>query len=166
MERRGVLKAIGLISFASMAGMFSACTEKEQKETKENKLEKNDLTVESVENKLIINRQKMAIQDSENPTKAELKHTPEITIKESDENGFTRVDITVGSQGIIHPVAADHWIDYIKLYVDEDFIGEIKNEAGKTRGFGSFYVKLENVKSVRAEIGCNLHGIWENTLSL
>ena len=146
-----------------MAGMFSACTEQEQKETKENKSEKKDA---AVENKQIINRQKMSFKDSENPTKAELKHTPEITVKDSDENGFTRIDVTIGSQNIIHPTTTEHWIDYMKLYLDDDFIGEIKNEAGKARGFGSFYVKLENVKSVKAEIGCNLHGIWENTLNL
>lgn len=166
MERRGVLKAIGLISFAGIAGVFSACTEQEQKETKDNKLEKEDKFLKPEENKLIINRQKMKIQDPENPQNLELKHTPEITVKESDGNGFNRIDVTIGSKGVIHPTTADHWIDYMKLYLDDDFIGEIKHEAGKARGFGSFYVKLENVKSVKAEIGCNLHGIWENTLSL
>ncbi len=163
MERREVLKSIGLLSFVSAVGMFSACTEKEQKETHE---EKEIKTVKSEENELIVNRQEMKIQDSENPTKLELKHTPEIVVKEEDGNGFTKVDVTIGSQGIIHPSAADHWIDYMKLYLDGELISEIKTEAGKARGFGSFYVKLENVKMIKAEIGCNLHGIWENTLSL
>ncbi len=163
MKRRELIKSVGLLSFVGVAGIFSACCEKEPKETHE---EKEIKPIKPEENKLIINRQKMKIQDVENPTKAELKHTPEIVIKETDENGFTKVDVIVGSQGIIHPTANDHWIDYIKFYLDDDFISEIKNEAGKTRGFGSFYVKLENIKSVKAEIGCNLHGIWENTLSL
>ncbi|RLD75187.1 MAG: twin-arginine translocation pathway signal protein, partial [Bacteroidetes bacterium] len=100
MERREVLKSIGLLSFVSAVGMFSACTEKEQKETHE---EKEIKTVKSEENELIVNRQEMKIQDSENPTKLELKHTPEIVVKEEDGNGFTKVDVTIGSQGIIHP---------------------------------------------------------------
>jgi len=166
MERREVLKSIGLLSFVGVVGIFSACSEKEEKQTTEEKEIKEIKPAEVEENKLIINRQKMGIQDSENPTKLELKHTPEIEVKEDDGNGFSRVDITVGSQGVIHPVADDHWIDYIKLYLDENLIAEIKSEAGKARGFGSFYVNLENVKTIKAEIGCNLHGIWENTLNL
>ncbi len=163
MERRDVLKSLGVISFIGINGMFSSCLEKEEKKTSEKKEIKLD---KPTENKLIINRQKMAIQDSENPTELELKHTPEITIKDDDGNGYTRVDVIVGSQGVIHPVADNHWIDYIKLFLDETLITEIKSEAGKTRGFGSFYVKLENVKTIKSEIGCSLHGVWENTLSL
>lgn len=165
MERREVLKSIGLLSLTGAIGMISACTEPELKESKENKEEKaENKTLE--ENKPGMNRQKMAIKDTENPTKAELKHTPEIAVKEIDDNGFTRIDITVGSQGIIHPTKAEHWIDFMKLYLDNDLIGEINFEAGKARGFGSFYVKTDGVQKIKAEIGCNLHGIWENTLDI
>jgi superoxide reductase len=162
MERREVLKSIGLLSLTGAIGMISACNEPELKENKEEKAEKKTLE----ESKPGMNRQKMAIEDTENPTKAELKHTPEIAVKESDDSGFTRIDITVGSQGIIHPTKAEHWIDFMKLYLDNDLIGEINFEAGKARGFGSFYVKTEGVQKIKAEIGCNLHGIWENTLEI
>lgn len=163
MERRNVLKSIGLLSIVGVTGLFSACAEKESKELHE---EKETKTLKPEENKLIINRQKMKIQDPENPKELELKHTPEISVKEVDEKGFTRVDISLGIQGFIHPVEENHWIDYIKLFLDDSFIGEIKYEAGKSRGFASFYVKLDSVKVIKAEIGCNLHGIWENTLNL
>lgn len=168
MERRDVLKSIGLLSLSGAIGMISACSEPEKNKTKEIKETKEDKRDKKTyeENKPGMNRQKMGFKDPENPTKAELKHTPEIAIKESDGNGFTRIDITVGSQGIIHPTKKEHWIDFIKLYLDNDLIGEINFEAGKARGFGSFYVKTDGIKAIKAEIGCNVHGIWENTLKV
>ncbi len=112
------------------------------------------------------NRQRMNIKDAEHPTKLELKHTPEISLGDKDAKGFTKVEITVGSKNIIHPAVKDHWIDYLKLYKDGELVGHLAIEPGMARGFSGFRVKLDGAKVLKAEIGCNLHGIWENTLTL
>ncbi len=157
MQRRNLLKMIGLLGIAGTVGVFSSCTEniEEKKVIKEQKDDK----------KANFNRQKMGIKDPENPTKAELKHTPEISIKETDGE-FTRIEIMVGSQGIIHPTTVEHWIDYIKLFVNNNLVGAVEFEAGMARGFASFIVKNNDLKTLKAEIGCNLHGIWESSLTL
>lgn len=165
MQRRQLLKSIGLLSIAGASvTLLAGCEEK----TKEEEVVKEETPKPelSEREKLLVNRKKMAIQDAENPTELELKHTPAIEVKEEDGKGFTRVDVTIGSKGIIHPTEANHWIDYIKLYLDEKLIASVENEIGAARGFSSFYVKLEGVSSIKAEAGCNLHGIWENTINI
>ena len=160
MERRNLLKMIGLLGIAGTVGVFSSCSE--HKESKEQETQK---TIQPEDKKANFNRQKMSFKDPENPTKAELKHTPDIAIKETDGE-FTRIEVTVGSQGIIHPTTPEHWIDYIKLFADDKLVGQVEFEAGTARGFASFIVKNANLKTLKAEIGCNLHGIWENSITV
>lgn len=158
MKRRNLLKTVGILGIAGTVGIFSSCTENiEEKIKHESESDnKND-------KKANFNRQKFSFKDPENPTNAELKHTPEISIKGTDGE-FTRIEITVGSQGVIHPTTPEHWIDYLKLFVDDKLVGTVEFEAGMARGFASFIVKNNAIKNIKAEIGCNLHGIWENTL--
>jgi superoxide reductase len=164
MKRREVLKNIGLLSITGASAMLVAsCQTKEQDEKIVETVQEPEKTERE---KLIINRTRMAIQDPENPTKLELKHTPFIEVKEQDDKGLTKVDITLGSKGIIHPTEHNHWIDYIKLFLDDRLIATTEFEIGAARGFNSFFVKLDGVKNIKVEIGCNLHGIWENSLSL
>lgn len=113
-----------------------------------------------------MNRMEMKPKDPKNMTKGELKHTPLITIKEKDEKGYTRVEITTGQGGIIHPSTKDHWIDFISLHADETLVGKNTLEPEISRGATSFYVKLDNVKTLKATSGCNLHGIWSSTVTL
>ncbi|MCF6241602.1 MAG: class II SORL domain-containing protein [Bacteroidales bacterium] len=160
MERRNLLKMIGLLGIAGTVGIFSSCAENVEEKI-ENKVDEKI----KEDKKAGFNRQKFSYKDPENPTKAELKHTPEISIKETDGE-FTRVEIMVGSQGVIHPTTAEHWIDYIKLFVNENLVGTVEFEAGMARGFASFIVKSNDLKTLKAEIGCNLHGIWESSLTL
>jgi superoxide reductase len=157
MKRRNLLKMIGLLGIAGTVGVFSSCSE--------NIEEKKIINKPKDDKKANFNRQKMGIKDPENPTKAELKHTPEISVKETDGE-FTRIEIMVGSQGIIHPTTAEHWIDYIKLFVNNNLVGVVEFEAGMARGFASFIVKNNDLKTLKAEIGCNLHGIWESSLTI
>ncbi len=164
MERRELLKSIGLIAVTGASAMLlPACSNDQKVQTL------TDTIIEPEKNereKLIINRTKMKISDLQHPTELEQKHTPFIELKEKDTKGFTKVDITLGLNGIIHPVEKNHWIDYIKLFLDDSLIGTVEFEAGVARGFASFFVKLDGVKTIKSEIGCNLHGIWENTLNL
>lgn len=164
MKRRELLKSLGLLSITGSSVMLIAgCGKSEQDE----KILENVIEPEKTEReKLIINRTKMSIQDPNNPNELELKHTPAIEPQEKDERGFTKVNITLGSKGIIHPTESNHWIDYIKLFLDNKHIATTETEIGAAQGYNSFSVKLDGVKTIRAEIGCNLHGIWENTLNI
>ncbi len=164
MKRRELLKNIGLLSITGVSvALIASCQTKEQDEKIVETVKESEKTERE---KLIINRTKMSIQNPDNPTELELKHTPFIELKEQDDKGFTKVDITVGSEGIIHPTENNHWIDYIKLFLDEKLIATTEVEIGAARGFDSFFVKLDGVKNIKVEIGCNLHGIWENNLTL
>ena len=113
-----------------------------------------------------MNRTEMKPKDPAKMDKGELKHSPQVTIKEKDANGYTLVEITVGQGGIIHPSTPDHWIDFIELYADNKLVGKNTLEPEISRGATSFAVKLDNVKTLKAKAGCNLHGIWTTTLSL
>jgi len=113
-----------------------------------------------------MNRTEMKAKDPKNMTKAELKHSPQIIIKGKDEKGFSLIEINIGQGGIIHPSTADHWLDFIELYADDKLIGKTTLEPEKSRGLAAFAVKLDNVKILKARSGCNLHGVWTNTISV
>ena len=156
MKRRKLLKSIGALGVIGLgSAVLASCNDS-----------KKTSTPTSGKPAITKNRQLMKIKDPAKPTKAELKHTPEISTGDKDAKGFTKVEITVGSKGIIHPAKKDHWIDYIKLYKDGILVGELKIEPGMARGFSGFRVNLDDAKSLKAVIGCNIHGVWENTLLL
>jgi len=112
------------------------------------------------------NRMEMKPENPAKLTKAELKHTPQVTLKEKDANGYTAVEITIGQAGIIHPSVQDHWIDFIELYADGKLLGKTVLEPEISRGMTLFAVKLDGVKSLKAKAGCNIHGIWTSELAL
>ena len=112
------------------------------------------------------NRTLMAPKDAKNLTKAELKHTPLITLGDKDANGYTLVEITVGQAGIIHPSVNGHWIDFISLYVDKKLVGTTELMAETSRGAAAFRVKLDGASFITANAGCNIHGIWVSTIKL
>jgi superoxide reductase len=112
------------------------------------------------------NRTIMSMKDPKNPTKGELKHTPQITLGAKDAKGYTQVNITVGQGGIIHPSTKNHWIDFIKLHADGKLVGMSELMAEISRGATSFSIKLDGIKKLTATSGCNLHGIWSSTLKV
>ena len=163
MKRRDLIKSIGFLSFTGASALLIASCGKPVEE----KQPLETIEPEKTEReKLIINRTKISVQNPDNPSELELKHTAFIEVKEKDDKGFTKIDITLGSKGFIHPTENDHWIDYIKLFHDNKLIATTEFEIGAARGFNSFLVKLEGVKTIKVEIGCNMHGIWENSLNL
>lgn len=142
MKRRDVLKVAG-IAVATMA-----------------------VGAQATEVNPAMNRTEMKPQDTAKPTDFELKHLPQITVKEKDANGYTTVEITIGQGGIIHPSTPDHWIDFITLYADDKLVGKSTLEAEISRGVAAFAVKLDNVKTLTSKAGCNLHGIWTASATL
>lgn len=169
MKRREIIKVLGLSAVAGSVGLLSACTSNPEKEVvatdtltkpEEEKIELSE------RDKKIVNRQELSFHDPENPTDFELKHTPEINVLKKDENGFTEVKINIGQKGIIHPTEENHWIDFLTLWADDKQVAHIEYEAGIASGFAIFKLKLDGVKSIKAQIGCNIHGIWAYTLNL
>ena len=164
MKRLEMLKTMGIatIAVSSGIGLFSSC---------KNKTTETVVTVpekhpeKSEREKLIVNRQENTFADPENPTKLELKHTPEITFGEADKNGFVRINITVGSQGIIHPTENNHWIDFLKVFVNNKEIQNIEFANGVIRGYNSCFAKLNKGDIVKTIIGCNIHGIWQSEVN-
>ncbi len=108
----------------------------------------------------------MSIKDPKNPTKGELKHTPDISIGKKDANGYTTITVTVGKNDIIHPSTDGHWIYKIELFADNKKVSEVSLEPVISRGFLSSKVKLDGVKVIKAISYCNLHGAWENRIKV
>ena len=116
--------------------------------------------------KLIVNKMKMKVANPHQPTKAELKHLPQITLGSKDATGYTLVEVTVGQQGIIHPSTPDHWIYEIDLYADGKPVDKVMLEPVISRGYLGSRVKLDGIKTLSAIAKCNLHGDWESSISL
>jgi len=142
MDRRSALKVVGVTAVLAAVG-----AEAKMKEEYMNRLEMKPKNPAKME-------------------KGELKHSPQITLKDTDTKGYTLVEITVGQGGIIHPSTPDHWIDFISLSVDGKPVGKSTLEPEISRGYSAFRVKLDGVKTLTAKAGCNLHGIWTTTVSI
>jgi len=168
MKRREAFKKIGLMSLVGLSGMaLISCGDDKTKVKKELPMEAEVIPKAKSERELLItNREHKSIANPANPTKAELKHTPEISLGDKDEKGNTLVNITVGMNGIIHPSTKEHWIDFIKVYINDRLMVDSEFTNGGIRGFASFYVKLQKGDIILAESACNLHGIWQNSLKV
>ncbi len=156
MKRRDALKRLGALGLiASSAVPVSAM-----------QIEDKFCDVYKKYRPKIINRTFMKIKDPNHPTKGELKHTPDIKIGETDKNGYTLVEVTIGQKGIIHPSTENHWIDFIELDGDNQLIARTIFEPGKAMGFAAYKVKLKGIKKLTARAGCNIHGIWEYSIKI
>lgn len=172
MERREVFKKLGILTLVGVSGvsLLSACANSNKEEVLPIAADKNDKSANSNfvnnwnedRNKLIINREPQKIKDPENPTKVELKHTPDITFGASDEKGHSIVNVTIGKSGIIHPATKEHWIDYMTLFINDVQYAHTEYINGSIRGYETYYATLAKGDKVRVECGCNLHGIWTN----
>jgi len=166
MKRREAFKKIGLMSLMGLSGMALISCDNQENTKKEMGYGAETKKAKSKRDLLLTNRERKSFADPNNPTKAELKHTPDISFGPKDEKGNTMVTITVGMQGIIHPSTAEHWIDFIKVYVNDRLVVDSEFANGGIRGFAQFYIDLNKGDVVRAEAACNIHGIWENSLTV
>jgi len=155
---------IGVSGIVAYACKSNSDDEAEEQAAMDAAMKDSKKTVLSERDKLIVNRNKNGFADPKNPTEAELKHTPEITIGKVDADGFAIVSVVVGSKGVVHPATAEHWIDYLTFFVNDQKKSHIENENGEIRGFAQFSYKLKAGDIVKVESGCNLHGIWESSM--
>ena len=172
MNRREMLKKSGVLALVGATGLAAACaptTDPEVKQTTDVDSTETQPETQAVElserDKLIVNRTKMTFADPENPTDHELKHTPDISFGEMDKDGFVAIHVILGMKGIIHPAIPEHWIDYLTFHVNDKKISHIENENGPVRGAAGVLAKLSSGDVVKVEAGCNLHGIWENSVT-
>ena len=108
--------------------------------------------------KLVVNKQKMSIKDPANPTEAELKHSPEITIGAVDAKGYALVEVNIGQKGVIHPSDEKHWIYEIELFGDDKKIASVSLEPMVSRGYLAARVDTKAIKTLSAVSKCNIHG--------
>lgn len=120
-------------------------------------------TTYAYDKKLISNTTDVKIKDPKNPTPFELKHLPDITIGDKDAKGFTKVEVSVGQENIIHPSVANHWIYEIVLYADGTKVAQADLEPVISRGYLSARVNLKDIKELTAIAKCNLHGNYTAT---
>jgi len=137
--------------------------------TKTTKMVDENSTIQTkASDSLIVNREIMTFADAANPTDFELKHTPEISFSEAKEDGSVDVSVKIGSNGIVHPNTEDHWIDFVKITVkgeNDKEVVQFKYTNNGNSTFGPYNIKKINKgDSIIAEIGCNQHGIWSNSV--
>jgi superoxide reductase len=171
MKRREAFKKIGIMALVSSGGLslLASCSQDKKEITTAAEATVGAEAVPKVKSereKLIVNRKYNKFKDPNNPTKGELKHTPDIIIGKEDENGFTLITITVGMKNIVHPSTKEHWIDYITLYLNNNQVAHTEFINGGIRGYSTHYLKLNKEDKIRAEAGCNLHGIYDNTITI
>ena len=116
--------------------------------------------------KLVVNTMDVKIKDPANPTKGELKHSPEIKLGSKDAKGYTVVEVNIGQAGIIHPSTANHWIYEIELYADGKKVSSVSLEPETSRGYLATRVNLSSVKKLSAISKCNLHGNYTSSINV
>ena len=169
MKRREAFKKLGLLAIIGSSSI-SLLSSFKNTDTADTSITKDlsaaaglDPSMEK-RNKLIVNRNHYSFADPDNPTKSELKHTPDISLGKKDSQGHTLVQITIGMQGIIHPSTKEHWIDFISVYLNDEQISFTEYRNGGIRGFQDFYVKLNKGDKIKAVSGCNIHGIYSSSI--
>ena len=93
-------------------------------------------------------KQPMVLQEENTTDAAQEKHVPVI---ERVDGG---VNVSVGS--VEHPMADEHWIEWIEVSVDGKTYRQFLNPGDKP--FAFFAIEGENIT---ARGYCNLHGLWK-----
>ena len=97
------------------------------------------------------------------------KHVPVIEFVPCPECGEKTIKITVGRE-VPHPNTVEHHIKWIGLFGVKDgiavHIGTF--DLGPALGIPTVavHVKLEGIQELIAVEYCNLHGLWESSLSV
>ena len=95
---------------------------------------------------------------------AKEKHVPHIEVLDG------KVKVSCGKD-IMHPSTEGHYIKWLKLYgVDKDGnfreLGSNCPKPVEEQPVAEFEVDISIYKEFHALIFCNLHGLWENSLTL
>lgn len=94
--------------------------------------------------------QSMKLYEENSTDAATEKHVPVI------EYPAEGIKVTVGS--VPHPMAEDHYIEWIELFVD----GEVRRRTLKPGDEPLALFRGVQGESVSARAYCNLHGLWKS----
>lgn len=98
--------------------------------------------------------------DPKNLNELEKKHIPVIEIKrQCGLVGPGCVDANIKIGQILHVMEEKHYIMYIDLYIDYDFIGRYHLSPEKLNPVLGIHLKVTSGKLLALE-NCNLHGRW------
>ncbi|MCL2757288.1 MAG: class II SORL domain-containing protein [Coriobacteriia bacterium] len=95
------------------------------------------------------------IQDINTAPDYELKHTPKLEIIKGEDLMLVRV--TIGLRGIGHPQTEEHFIEWIRFFVEGELIEEVSFKAGDVPYFEYSVVPGADFFAMAS---CNLHGMW------
>ncbi|MBN1134521.1 MAG: class II SORL domain-containing protein [Methanosarcinaceae archaeon] len=100
-----------------------------------------------------------------NLTEMEMKHLPVIETPDTITAGEP-FDVTISVGNIPHVMEVAHHIQWVDLYLGENFITKVLFTPVFTRARATITI-VENgdggTAILRAVERCNVHGIWENT---
>ena len=100
------------------------------------------------------------VVDKNNLTELEKKHIPVIkVVKECGLLGEGCRDVHVKMGEIPHPMLAEHSIQHIDFYLDQEFISRVKLTPAKLNPAAALHLKAASGKLSIVEL-CNLHGTW------
>ncbi|MBD3307124.1 desulfoferrodoxin [candidate division KSB3 bacterium] len=96
------------------------------------------------------------------------KHVPDIALS-ANEVG-TVVTLQVGKE-VLHPTTKEHHIQWVQLFGETQEgkfvqIAALNFGEGTSLPRGCVVIKKEDYKSLVALAYCNLHGVWDNSVTL
>ena len=100
--------------------------------------------------------------DPAHMTELEQKHVPQFALPKDIASGKP-VSVTVNVGKVPHPMTADHYIQWIELYLDGTLVkkAELKPSGKATAKFD--VTMTAGPHTLKSDIMCNKHGLWENT---
>lgn len=103
----------------------------------------------------------LKLQNRDNPSPVEQGHVPAIESPSQAQKGeWFDVTVKVGFMKE-HASKPDHWITFIKLIANGDYVVKAEYEiGGVSASSATFRVKVEEETRLQAIAHCNLHGTW------
>jgi len=100
--------------------------------------------------------------DPDKMTELEQKHVPQFTVPATITSG-TPLAVTVNVGKVPHPMTEKHYIQWIELFVDGKSVKKVDLKPGD-KPEAKFEVTLTaGPHTLKSDINCNIHGLWENT---
>ncbi len=101
------------------------------------------------------------IHDTRNPSELEKRHIPAIDAPSEVFKGeYFEVLVKAGLQAT-HPNEPGHFIQYIDLYADDNFIARTDFAPTRTEPMITLSVALNHTtEQLIALVACNNHGVW------
>jgi superoxide reductase len=98
--------------------------------------------------------------DPKNLNELEKKHIPKLEIvRKCGLLGDGCIDVNIRIGEIIHPMQTNHFIMYMDIYLDKNFIARYHLQPEKLNPALGIHLKADSGKLLVLE-NCNLHGRW------